>query len=871
MADSTREIVLIDTNLFSGSTDTFRTAIGGFWEVVSSSEGSELQFETFSDSSPSIGYFDRILARADDPSYVEVVDSEVMVPNKRFPIRVFGDNDNVINDDFWKTIFLGGVYSERTYQKLYNENVFNYHYTSWQTPYPALSASLLSSFGMTEMAITYDYNCYLPEYEAYTNNLDSELLIPNYYVLNDLLTYDTDADDSDLFDPLLLKFVTREDIYENVNSLLNIDRGELIRNFGPTSTKVTSNYTVDLKKFTNLYLTYLTSSVPQTPLSASTIDWAKDKFQNILLDTRAIEKLYKEDSIDSNSEYFPYYVKISFPLDDTGDFCDSINEHDFSTKFIKNLYMSYDNKISSLVPSSSQFASSATYYSGTLDASIYSSVVQTQNVDVRTIDYPKFLAYCHNTYSSSADECMFVGQRNIARDSNTHGGRGSYRYFNSVSSLGVLGDTINYLSNSANFNVSSLEDIYGNTERTVETLAYRIEKIGGAPTGDDRTQNVLQNYWIMNSDMQDFDFFDTQVKYDTDYTYTVYAYKLICGLKYSYSDLLLTKQLMCDMEDGSYGLEFYDPLDADEPRANQIYKTDSGRIQNLNELATTAQTTSNYAYLADMYLNYEPSMQIVEVPVFRKKVSVMDNPPTELVARPYQIIDNSQTVGFEISLGPYIERLYSDGISSDDLIRKEKYLYGKDILSTEEVTSKTVSLPSAIQVYRLSEKPSSISDFDGSLIGTMQIQEENSKYPYTSNWFENIIKTNQKYYYMFRVLNEQQIPSPHSDIYESELVNDGGYIYSVFNVLRETDLQEKIYNKPTKTFKKLIQIKPRYNQVEMRTSELQYSQPASSQVENLEIGTSLDPIWDRTFKFRLTSKKTGKKIDLNITYSLNSE
>ena len=44
MADSTREIVLIDTNLFSGSTDTFRTAIGGFWEVVSSSEGSELEY-----------------------------------------------------------------------------------------------------------------------------------------------------------------------------------------------------------------------------------------------------------------------------------------------------------------------------------------------------------------------------------------------------------------------------------------------------------------------------------------------------------------------------------------------------------------------------------------------------------------------------------------------------------------------------------------------------------------------------------------------------------------------------------------------------------------------------------------------------------
>jgi len=36
---------------------------------------------------------------------------------------------------------------------------------------------------------------------------------------------------------------------------------------------------------------------------------------------------------------------------------------------------------------------------------------------------------------------------------------------------------------------------------------------------------------------------------------------------------------------------------------------------------------------------------------------------------------------------------------------------------------------------------------------------------------------------------------------------------------------------------------------------------------NVDIGTAADLIWDKTFKIRLTSKKTGKKIDLNVTYT----
>ena len=849
MAGSTIGKQLIDLNLFSGSSDTFRTAIGGFWRV-SSGDDAETSFEQFTDTSPITGFFDKVENKADDQSLVEVLDATVMLPNRRFPVRIYGDSTTVKNDQFWKTIFLGGTFGAQTLPTLYNEDIFSYRYTSWEAPYPRLSSSILSSFAFDEIQISYDYHKYLPNYQDYGNNVESELLMPNYYILNDLSTYNTYEEDIDLYDVNLLNLVTREGTYEEVNNLLDINYDELLPILDNVEPLTISNFAVDLSNYTYLNTTYLTSSLPQVPLSASTTVWAKDRLKNILLDRPALDKLYVEDSIESYSDQFPYYIKISFPIDGASDFSDSIQDNDFSSKFIKTLYQSFSDRIDTLVPSSSQVAITENYYSGTVGSDVLSNINTTTATTVRALDYPTMLSYCHNTFSSSADGCFFVGGRNLARDSATIGGSGAYRYFNSVSAAGVLSDTINYLNNSANFDITDLTDIYGNNDSTIETLAYRIEKSFEGET--------LQNYWIMNSNMQDFNFFDTQVKYNSEYTYTVYAYRLILGFKYGLSNLLLTRQLSCTDSNDEFGLEFYDPQSDDESRADALYLSDlektsssgapAATIQMLNELATLAQTTSEYPYLADMYMNYGSSLEIVEIPVFTKTLKIVDNPANEVAIRPYQIIDNSQTIGFEISLGAFAKKTYPTPIAPQDEITKQQYLDSNDLLSIDNLPRDTVAPPRFIEVYRLSEKPTSIADFDGSLISTVDAQIPDSKYSYTFKWFENIIKTNQKYYYLFRILNAQSTVGHISEIYESELINDGGYLYNVFNVLREEELQQEIFNNPTKTFKKLLQIRPRYNQIELDTTDLEFTQKASSQVANLKIGSTEDLIWNRTFK-----------------------
>ena len=124
---------------------------------------------------------------------------------------------------------------------------------------------------------------------------------------------------------------------------------------------------------------------------------------------------------------------------------------------------------------------------------------------------------------------------------------------------------------------------------------------------------------------------------------------------------------------------------------------------------------------------------------------------------------------------------------------------------------------------------------------------------------------------MFRAITEQNTFGHVSEVYAAELVDDGGYKYAVFNTLYEEDLSEDIYINTSKNIKKLIHIQPNLSQIALDTENIDFNKDAYSQLRNLNIGTAESLIWGKTFKLRLTSKKTSKKIDLNITYNLNSE
>jgi len=431
-----------------------------------------------------------------------------------------------------------------------------------------------------------------------------------------------------------------------------------------------------------------------------------------------------------------------------------------------------------------------------------------------------------------------------------------------------------------------------------ECLAYRIEK---------REQNsgeVIQNFWFLNSpwlgnemgtgpdsmhfsggpdvptDLHTtFDFADTQVIYGKQYSYTVYAYMLVTGTKWKFSDLRLSRVIatLDDDSDGvpdRYCLEFYDPnTDRAVPT---IFQTRDELLDN-NEYATDAQLTHDHKFLAEWYINYEPSIKLFEIPIAEKTIAVQDHPPNKLNVSPFQKIDNSQTIGFHLSYERYVDNLrYPTPIDATDRQYKSAYYESHDLMEVdpvlEQVTRVSAQEAQYIDVFRTTVRPTKISDFDGHFLDQINLKIPDTEYNYSSAYFYDTINTNRKYYYLFRATNDNGAAGHLSEIYEAELVNDGGYIYSLFETIFEEDLEEKVFTETMKGMKKIAQLQPNLSHLALNTEDVDFGQTAESQLENVKVGTTVgDSIWDKTFKVRLTSKKTGRKLDFNITYKLERE
>ena len=896
-----KQCQFLSPSLLTGSEDVFRNAVGGYWNIEESVniEGTttyELEFIDFYKNDPLSDYFDTMQINTES-EFVENISDTVIFPSKRAPVRILASG-NIDSDVHWKTILMGGTYGDQIYSGLYNENVFNTHYFTYEKPYPKIEEKLLRT-AVDEIQISYEYNNYLPQYQDYIRNASSVLTIPNYYLITDLQSYDLGAgsEDLDLFDEDLLSFVTLENQYEDVDGLFTLNRIAL-RQIGMDLQSLSSDQRAEKNKsYTYLTTNYLASDLRNNPLSASTETYITHKMKNVFLDSDAIFKLYTNQKAESSytRRKFPYYMKIDFPLDNdetTSTYRTIIEDADCSSRFLKVLKESFSDQLSK-PPHNVKINNVGLklineYSEGSTDSDIIRTLSDNEDVSYKAVDFHDMLAFMHNNYLSVTDDCMFIGENNTKRKA-AMDTTGAYRFFNSIGSLKTISGVAAALSTLDASNISTditpLDEAYTDPGSYTETLAYRIEKIGGKATGDSKTQNALQNYWLMNTnELDDFTFIDTQVKYGVDYTYKVYAYVMVVDKKYKFSNLALSRLIGYDNTDATapYGLEFYNPTTGED--TDQLFND----ITIDNEYATEAQIRSRYPFAADFYLEYENSLKIIEVPIYTKTLRILDHPANTTNVYPYQHLNTTQQVGFGLYHDVFSHNPTPVAVTPADSALRTAYMNANDLLEDENIVNESVSRPRYAEIYRIDTQPTSFEDFAGDLIATVDMKIQNYKppeilftgqlaphetYTYTNEFYDEKIKTNKKYYYLFRILNEQRTLAQWSDIYQTELINDGGFIYSLFDTFYESDLEQNAFVEPSKNFKKLIHMQTNLQHLMLDTSLVDFDQRAHSQMSSVLVGDTdtEDLIWNKTFKIRVTSKKTGKKIDLNITYNLNRE
>ena len=218
---------------------------------------------------------------------------------------------------------------------------------------------------------------------------------------------------------------------------------------------------------------------------------------------------------------------------------------------------------------------------------------------------------------------------------------------------------------------------------------------------------------------------------------------------------------------------------------------------------------------------------------------------------------------------------------------------------------KSDDYPSLYEVYRTTNKPSSYQDFKGQLLAVVEPASTKLLTERESNWnnnnestvgiFNDIIIPNQRYFYMFRTIDNHDHLSNPSQVYSVEIIDEGGAIYPVIETFDFDTEKNASSNKPGKRF---IQIVPTYSQYAFNEKESSIAKPSAAQMndaqrrrfferrepgcpgnsnvksdlfsllteKDISLGLSEKRIWGKKFKIRLISKKSGKKVDLNIDF-----
>ena len=347
-----------------------------------------------------------------------------------------------------------------------------------------------------------------------------------------------------------------------------------------------------------------------------------------------------------------------------------------------------------------------------------------------------------------------------------------------------------------------------------EIIAYRIEK-------SNLEGNTLQNFYFFNSyDDDALDFIDTQVFYNREYTYRIYAINAVVGNKYKY-------------------VKYYDNSYIDD-----IY---------------SFKNESPYKFLA---LN-KAVVSFIETPFFEQQIVMIDKPPLFPQVEVVPFFQEVDRIGFRLTptYGSVIEKPIQI-IASDERKIAAMQSNSVNFSETESESERLVHYssdnpPTEYEVLLIQQPPSSYQDFTTAQRFTKETN-------YNSGYMELNLEPNKRYYMVFRAADNAGISNP-SSVYTMvlNLHTDG-----IFVEFDEYEMQPSDSDIPM-TFERVLKIDPSPEQMSVDFSE-QIQQEGfyatAPSVSDLQLGIEENKVWTKDYKFRLISRTTGKAIDLNINY-----
>ena len=360
-------------------------------------------------------------------------------------------------------------------------------------------------------------------------------------------------------------------------------------------------------------------------------------------------------------------------------------------------------------------------------------------------------------------------------------------------------------------NFRSYIDVMQGKKAYNETLVYEIEK-----TSPDNSQAIQRTFIPNLEKLTLLRYIDTQVKYNKEYTYEIFAHQFIVGTKYEY-------------------------------------------ISYSNNIKDNFEATFD--------VQYNPSLKIARIPIFKKSARILDAAPlppnVELV--PYKGVFTEFLINLSGNSGDIEEMPVIITDADADFYKKYREARGLD----EDAPIRFASDDAAgrFEIYRTDVPPKSYEDFRTNLYaiaGAVDVASASMK---------SKVQTNRKYYYTFRAIDQHDNRSNPTPVYQVEIVENNGMMFFLSSVYQFPTIEDKTTH--TRTFQRFLKINPNMIQSLVNMEEtvgtqkdgsIAYGASAYAPLDNeVILGKAEQDVWTKNFKLRVTSKHTGRKFDINLT------
>lgn len=430
---------------------------------------------------------------------------------------------------------------------------------------------------------------------------------------------------------------------------------------------------------------------------------------------------------------------------------------------------------------------------------------------------------------------------------------------------------------------------------------YKISKYRIITKPGNYTQELVQTFYIPTT-IDDLTpalvFLDTQVKFNKMYRYSVEAVIAVIGTKYVFDTKrkpYVSQRITMDSQNTKGKISENGP---------RISYRDPSSTQGPGTLAPdlVAKPPANTLAALKFSIRSQPSVKLLSVPLTAGSNELLGNstygiflaqdPQPIMTPTPYRFVNDKMMFMFEKTQGvsPTPHYPFDSGAGAWAPPKHMKSTWKQKITKIgSKVGDKHGTLAAtteqeetiAYELYRATAKPKALSDMIGTpaaptkphaLISSRAfpvlpepIDKSGDKiYDSWGDMFIDDLVPNTVYYYTVRATNKNSNakpwawPDPYA--FKIEIIDDGSTLFPSIETI-PLNIEKKL--KDNITFKKKIKIAPAFLQ-------------AAPNKEKKDLGFAEESVFNRAFrndidlpafKFRITSTKTGRKVDLNIIFT----